>query len=144
MPRLIRRRPLTQRLQDYLNPYDWALWLSEEFESSDWDDWARQHSTYVGLGLNVIFVLARANVDNGSRRGGDDVFGDYDPYSRGTGWLGWFVGLPIYIFLRVRAITDGGALGIFHNKPPRPFLDPERPLHLHPHQTLPPLRKPNR
>jgi len=91
MPRLVRRRPLSQRLKDYFNIWDWLLWASEELESNDWDDWAKEYAVYVGFGLNFVFVLARANC-GATSRGYDDVFGDYDrPGS--IGWLGWFVSI---------------------------------------------------
>jgi len=41
----------------------------------------------IGIGLNVIFLIARANADLGSQKY-DDVFGEA---KGGTGWLGWLV-----------------------------------------------------
>ncbi len=84
MPRLIRRRPLAERLQAYLNPLDFLLWLSEEIETRDWDN--QSFANPIGIALNLIFLLARANSGAG-RSNSDDVFGD----SGGPGWLGWFV-----------------------------------------------------
>ena len=87
-PRLVRRQPLADRLKAYLNPLDFLLWLSEELDSSDWDQWQKEWATPIGVGLNVVFMLVRANSGANGRRRGDDVFGDD---TEGTGWLSWFV-----------------------------------------------------
>jgi hypothetical protein len=93
MPRLIRRKPLARRLQDYFNVWDWLLWASEELESNDWDEWAREYAFYLGCGLNFVFLLARASCDPAGSRKHDDVFGDYE--GSGTiGWLSWLVSPP--------------------------------------------------
>ena len=89
-PRLIRRQPLAERIKAYLNPLDFLLWLSEELESSDWDQWQKNWAIPIGIGLNVIFLIARANSGNKTQRRGDDVFGDATEY---TGWMAWFVRL---------------------------------------------------
>lgn len=71
MPRLVRRRPLSERLKEYLNPYDLWIWISEEIETSDypWEQWA-----YIfGVACNFIFLLAKSN---SKYRSIDDVFGD--------------------------------------------------------------------
>ena len=83
MPRLVRRRPLSERIFAALNPYDFLLWLSEEVETRDLG--SKSVGTQVGLVLNFIFLLVRANT--GSSRSGDDVFGD----SSGSGWLSYLV-----------------------------------------------------
>lgn len=92
LARRVRRAPLTDRIQAYLNPWDFLLWLSEEINSNEWEEACRAWSTPAGIVINVLFMLARANVGNTSSfgRGGDDVFGDYDE-RHGTGWLAWFV-----------------------------------------------------
>ncbi|KJZ77976.1 hypothetical protein HIM_02613 [Hirsutella minnesotensis 3608] len=72
MPRLVRRRPLRERIVSMLNPMDFLLWLSEEIETRDWDSQAV--GTRLGLGLNFVFLLARAN--SGSKPSSSDVFGD--------------------------------------------------------------------
>ena len=87
-PRLIRRQPLADRIKAYLNPLDFLLWLSEELDSSEWDRWQKDWATPIGIGLNVIFMLARANSGAGGRRKGDDVFGED---IGGSGWFSWFV-----------------------------------------------------
>lgn len=73
MPRLVRRRSWSERLKEYLNPYDLWIWISEEIETSDypWEQWA-----YItGAACNFLFMLARAN---STYRPYDDVFGDED------------------------------------------------------------------
>lgn len=85
--RLIRRRRLSQRIKAYLNPLDFLLWLSEELNTSDWDQWQKAWATPVGIALNFVFLIARASYGPSKRRG-DDVFGDDIQY---TGWLSWLV-----------------------------------------------------
>jgi hypothetical protein len=91
MPRLVRRKPLLERVKDYLNPGDFSLWLSEEFETRDWD--SKAFGTPVALGLHLVFLLARANSSSSYGKGGDDVFGDYES---GSGWLSYIVCLPFF------------------------------------------------
>ena len=86
MPRLLRRKPLIDRIRDYLNPGDFLLWLSEEIETRDWD--SKQFATPFALGLHVVFLVSRANSGNTGRSVGDDVSGD--DYS-GTGWFSYIV-----------------------------------------------------
>lgn len=88
-PRLVRRRTLAERIQTYFNPWDFLLWLSEELESNDWDQWQKAWATPIGLTLNILFLVARANSGPSVRSEEDDVFGDVEGYS---GWLAWFVG----------------------------------------------------
>lgn len=89
MPRLVRRQPLADRITSYLNPLDFLLWLSEEFDSNDWDQWQKTWAIPLGIILNLVFLIARANTGGSSgRRRGDDVFGDD---AGGSGWLTWFV-----------------------------------------------------
>jgi len=85
MPRLVRRKPLVDRIKDYLNPGDFLLWLSEEIETRDWD--SKQFAAPLALGLHVVLLIARAN-SGCSTRDGDDVFGED---SNGTGWLSYLV-----------------------------------------------------
>jgi hypothetical protein len=91
MPRLVRRQPLLERIKSYLNPLDFLLSLSEEFDSHDWDQWAKDWAVPLGVGLNLIFLIARANIRGNGGRIQDDVFGDHV----GTSWLSWFVSLEI-------------------------------------------------
>ncbi|KAI4263198.1 MAG: hypothetical protein L6R42_001654 [Xanthoria sp. 1 TBL-2021] len=90
MPRLVRRRPLLERISAWLNPLDLWLWLSEGFDSSDWEQWQKDWSITVGISLNITFLIARANTGSRSRRRGDDVFGDADNYTGLTAWLATF------------------------------------------------------
>ncbi|KAK9849909.1 uncharacterized protein MYU51_013109 [Penicillium brevicompactum] len=90
MPPLVRRRPLGERILAYLNPYDFLLWLSEEFEGGDWDQLEENWSVPIGFGLNLVFLIARANSRSGGSQAFDDVFGDGDGTSI-RGWLASFV-----------------------------------------------------
>ena len=87
-PRLVRRRPLLERIKSYLSPLDFLIWLSEELDSSDLDQWQKEWATPAGVVLNVMFLIARANSGSSTRRTGDDVFGEEIGY---TGWLAWLV-----------------------------------------------------
>ncbi len=86
MPRLVRRKPLGDRIKDYLNPGDFLLWLSEEFETRDWD--SKQSATPLALGLHFVLLVARANTGSASGSGRDEVFGDENS---GTSWLRYLV-----------------------------------------------------
>ena len=99
-PRLVRRRPLAERIKSYLNPFDFLLWLSEELDSSDLDQWQKEWATPIGLLLNVVFLIARANSGSSTTMTGDDVFGEEIGY---TGWLAWFVGVPSLLELSITA-----------------------------------------
>lgn len=86
MPRLVRRRPLVERIKAYLNPLDFLLWLSEEIETRDWDH--KSFAVPAGLILNLGFLLARSVAGASSSKVVDDVFADND---NSTGWFSWFV-----------------------------------------------------
>lgn len=87
-PRLIRRRPLSERISTYLNPLDFLLWLSEELDSNEWAQWKIEWATPIGLALNILIMIARANSVQNTRSRGDDVFGENGSY---LGWLSWLV-----------------------------------------------------
>ncbi|KAK4937637.1 hypothetical protein LTR10_021783 [Elasticomyces elasticus] len=89
MPKYVRRAPLLERLKAYLNPYDFLLWLSEEIESNGWDQLEKEWATPIGIALNLIFLVARANSKSTSRSY-DDVFGDV-PRIAWTSWLASFI-----------------------------------------------------
>jgi hypothetical protein len=89
MPRLVRRKPLLDRIKDYLHPGDFLLWLSEEFETREWD--TKQFGAPVALGLHVVFLIARANSGSSRNTSRDDVFGDS---KSGPGWLTYIVRTP--------------------------------------------------
>lgn len=86
MPRLVRRQPLSERIKAYLNPFDFLLWLSEEFDSNDWDQFENDWALPLGAALNIVFLIARANSGRRTSRLEDDVFGDDDNASFVT-WL---------------------------------------------------------
>ena len=91
MPRLVRRAPLSERLKNYLNPLDFLLWLSEELNGLDWDEY-KEWSVPIGLGVNLIFLVARANTSAQHEQWDDDIFGDYEG-KYGSGWLKWLVSI---------------------------------------------------
>jgi hypothetical protein len=99
MPRLVRRQPLLTRIQAYLNPFDFLLWLSEEVDSNDWDEFQKTFATPIGVGLNLIFLIARANSgSSGATRGADDVFGEGPSKA---GFLAWMVSGPARCGMRM-------------------------------------------
>jgi hypothetical protein len=79
---------LLDRIKDYLNPGDFLLWLSEEFETRDWD--SKQFGTPLALGLHITLLISRANSANSGSSRRDDVFGDVNS---GSGWLSYIVSL---------------------------------------------------
>lgn len=87
MPRLVRRRPLAERIKSYLNPLDFLLWVSEEIDTHDWDQFEKDWALSAGVALNAVFLIARANSRPNASRTADDVFGD----DGGVPWLSWFV-----------------------------------------------------
>ena len=132
MPRLIRRRPLAERVKSYLNPADFLLWLSEELDSSDWDQWQKDWATPIGVGLNLIFLIARANSANSARRA-DDVFSDDEGYS----WWSWLVcAIQVVVFYHYLYPV----IGSFHCSPPINTLLPERSIYLLPPASLQAVR----
>ncbi|QKX60595.1 uncharacterized protein TRUGW13939_07740 [Talaromyces rugulosus] len=102
MPRLVRRRPLFERITSYLNPCDFFLWISEEIDSSDWDKLEKDWAGPLGFGFNFIFMVARANSATQTSRADDDIFGD------GRGGLSWFSCLASFIvhFLTFFSVTN--------------------------------------
>lgn len=81
MPAYVRKQPLAERVTSALNLYDWNLWLREEIESRGWDQLEKGWAVPIGIVLNLVFLIARANAGRKSRSY-DDVFGDYS----GPGW----------------------------------------------------------
>jgi hypothetical protein len=86
--RLVRSRPLIERIRDNLDPSDWLLWLNEELESSEWAEQIQEYATPLGLLANFVFLVARAN--SGSTPDDSDVFSDFDSRN-GSVWLTWLV-----------------------------------------------------
>ena len=89
MPKFVRRQPLFERIKAYLNPYDFLLWLSEELESNGWDQLEKEWAVPIGIVVNLVFLVARANTKNTSKSY-DDVFGDIN----GVSWTAWLVHCP--------------------------------------------------
>lgn len=90
MPRLVRKTPLSERIKAYLDPYDFLLWLAEILNDDSLGEWLKDWATFIGIGLNIVFILARGASNPAGRSGGDDVFGDIDGGS-GSGWFAWAV-----------------------------------------------------
>lgn len=68
-----------------LNPMDFLLWLSEELETRDWD--SKLVGSQIGIALNFVFLLARAN--SGISTPSDDIFRD----DTSSGWLAFLVSI---------------------------------------------------
>ena len=92
MPKFVRRQPLVERIKAYLNPYDFLLWLSEELESNGWDQLEKEWAVPVGIVVNLVFLIARANTNNTSTPY-DDVFGELP----GVPWTSWLVRCPFVL-----------------------------------------------
>ncbi|KAI0390683.1 hypothetical protein F5Y17DRAFT_468734 [Xylariaceae sp. FL0594] len=92
MPRLVRKRPLLERIKAWLNPMDFLLWLSEEIETRDWD--SKALGTQMGLAMNFAFLLARAN--SGGARVADPVF---DDGGSASGWIAFVVGAIVWFLI---------------------------------------------
>jgi hypothetical protein len=92
MPPLVRRRPLLERIQAYLDPWDFLLWLSEELNDDAYEDLLNTWATPIGIALNFLFIIARGASKPGDLRGSDDVFGDIEG-KRGSGWFAWLVSI---------------------------------------------------
>ncbi|OAP60410.1 hypothetical protein AYL99_05412 [Fonsecaea erecta] len=101
MPKFVRRQPLAERIKGYLNPYDFLLWLSEELESNGWDQLEKEWAAPIGIALNIIFVIARAN-SKPKTTSYDDVFGEI-PGVAWTTWLATFIVHFLTLFCVVNA-----------------------------------------
>ncbi|KAH8424625.1 Nur1/Mug154 family protein [Aspergillus melleus] len=95
MPRLVRRRPLAERIKSYLNPLDFLLWLSEEIDANDWDQFEKNWSITLGVTLNIVFLIARANSQSSGSRTVDDVFGD----DEGAPWMSWLASFVVHLLV---------------------------------------------
>lgn len=93
MPRLVRKAPLSERIKTYLDPSDWALWISEELSSSDWEDFAASYALYIGIGANLAFIVAQANTGASNSFDNDGVFRE----ASGPGWLSWLANILVWI-----------------------------------------------
>ncbi|KAJ8124614.1 hypothetical protein O1611_g9026 [Lasiodiplodia mahajangana] len=92
MPRLVRKRPLMERVTAMLNPMDFLLWLSEEIETHDWS--SKTVGTQLGLAMNFAFLIARAN--SGGTRVADPVF---DDGTGSSGWLAYVIGAVVWFLM---------------------------------------------
>lgn len=99
MPPLVRRRPLLERIQAYLDPWDFLLWLSEELNDDAHEELLNNWATPIGIALNFLFIIARGASKSGDSRGSDDVFGDIDGKSR-SGWFAWLVSIPECVWIQ--------------------------------------------
>lgn len=95
MPRLVRRAPLSERIKAYTDPSDWLIWISEELNSNDWEEFSQSYALYIGFASNLIFVIAQSNsgASNGYDNDGDGVFRE----ASGPGWINWFMNLLVLI-----------------------------------------------
>ncbi|KXJ92198.1 hypothetical protein Micbo1qcDRAFT_233497 [Microdochium bolleyi] len=89
MPRLVRRKPLLERIKSAMDPMDFLLWLSEEIETRDWD--SQTIGTQIGIGMNFAFLVARAN--SGSTKSAADSVFDEPSIS---GWVAFLVGTVVW------------------------------------------------
>jgi hypothetical protein len=94
-PRLVRRAPLSERIKAYLDPMDWLMWASEELNSNDWDEFANSWAAPIGVAVNVLFMIAKANVGRSTDGKGDDVFGEI--HKTRTGWFKWCMGVFVLV-----------------------------------------------
>ena len=137
MPRLIRRRPLAERIRAYLDPADFLIWLSEELDSSDWEQWQRDWATPIGVLLNLAFLIARANSGYG-RRDSDDVFGDD---VGAISWTSWLVSVLWLKLLPLKYDTEQHLPGCLYRTFLISRLLPERLLHILSPAPLPTFRE---
>ncbi|KAH8729127.1 hypothetical protein GQ44DRAFT_607722 [Phaeosphaeriaceae sp. PMI808] len=94
MPRLVRRAPLLERIKAYTDPSDWLIWISEELNSSDWDQFSKSYAVYIGFSANLVFAIAQANSGASTSYEDDgDVFRDIS----GPGWIRWFMNLLVLV-----------------------------------------------
>ncbi|THC97702.1 hypothetical protein EYZ11_002808 [Aspergillus tanneri] len=95
MARLVRRRPVAERIKSYLNPLDFLLWLSEEIDANDWDQFEKNWALTLGVILNIAFLIARANSQSSGSRAVDDVFGD----EGSAPWSSWFASFVVHLLV---------------------------------------------
>jgi hypothetical protein len=93
MPRLVRRAPLAERIKAYIDPSDWLIWISEELNSNDWDEFAQSYAVSLGFAANLLFVIAQANSGASTAYDDDGVFREVS----GPGWVKWFMNLLVLV-----------------------------------------------
>lgn len=102
MPPLVRRRPLLERIQAYLDPWDFLLWASEELNDDAHEDLLNYWATPIGVGVNFLFILARGSSRSGEERGSDELFGEFEGgRALGSGWWAWIVSIPVPVLVSV-------------------------------------------
>lgn len=92
MPPIVRRRPLLERIQAYLDPWDFLLWISEELNDDAHDETLNNWAAVIGIALNAAFIIARGASKAGGSNDlfGDDVFADFEG-KKSSGWFAWMV-----------------------------------------------------
>jgi hypothetical protein len=90
MPRLVRRDPLLKRISDRLDFWDIYLQLAEWVNDDTVNEWLQAWAIQIGVGCNILFIIAKLAAKPSLRSSKDDVFGDLDSRS-GPGWFGWLV-----------------------------------------------------
>ncbi|KAI9651165.1 hypothetical protein NHQ30_001202 [Ciborinia camelliae] len=108
MPRLVRRRPLHQRITDWFNIHDWLLWISEEIETRDLE--STTYANPLGFAFHFLLLIARANSGSEGHGDVDDVFGDLPA---GSGWVGYLSTLVVYL---LTALSILNAVSTFSRK----------------------------
>lgn len=87
-----------ERVKAMLNPMDFMLWLSEEIETRDWRN-SKIVGTQMGLVMNFVFLLARAN--SGGSSVSDSVFDE----GIVSGWFTFFVGFLVWSLITFSAVN---------------------------------------
>ncbi|KAF2763029.1 hypothetical protein EJ05DRAFT_495871 [Pseudovirgaria hyperparasitica] len=104
MPRLVRRAPLGERIRAYLDPGEISIWLAELLNGGEWDDFQKEYGLWIGIAMNILFMIAKASSASPTISYRDDVFGDYE--GRGSsGWLKYFLWL-VSILLTTLSCTN--------------------------------------
>ena len=92
MPPYVRKQPLIERIKAWFDVYDVLLWLSEQIESHGWDQVEKAYAVPIGIGINLVFLIARANVGKRSNNY-DDVFGE----TSSSGWGAAMVSISSFV-----------------------------------------------
>lgn len=79
-----------ERVKAYLDVHDWLLWISEELNTNDWEDFAKDYAFIIGFVFNLVYIIAQANTASGP--GNDDILLGS---TSGPGWFTWFSRLAV-------------------------------------------------